>query len=101
MTEDVIELFNKRFSEDLTPIFDQYLRHTKIPALELKFDVDQKTIDYRWQVDEPHFAMPVQVGDPQSWQIIRPTTQWQSMKLDLAPDDFKVATELYYINVVR
>ena len=38
MTEDVVEYFNRETGKNLTPIFDQYLRHTAIPVLELKFD---------------------------------------------------------------
>src|SRR5262245_27429280 len=38
MTEDVVAFFNKQTGKNLTPVFDQYLRHTAIPVLELKFD---------------------------------------------------------------
>ena len=46
---------------NLTPVFDQYLRHTAIPKLELKFDTPN-SVSYRWQTDEPAFAMPIKVG---------------------------------------
>ena len=38
---------------NLTPIFDQYLRHAAIPMLELKFNAADSTVSYRWKVDEP------------------------------------------------
>src|SRR5258706_11533282 len=38
MTEDVAAYFNQKTGMNLTPVFDQYLRHTAIPKLELKFD---------------------------------------------------------------
>ncbi len=38
MTEDVVEYFNHETGKNLTPFFNQYLRHTAIPTLELKFD---------------------------------------------------------------
>ena len=38
MTEDVIAYFNQQTGMYLTPLFDQYLRHTAIPTLELKFN---------------------------------------------------------------
>jgi len=56
-------------------------------------------VSYRWKVDEPGFAMPVKVGTQDHWQTIRPTTEWQSMKTPLNKDTFKVATDLYYINL--
>jgi hypothetical protein len=43
--------------------------------------------------------MPVSVGTPRHWQIIHPTTKWQSMQTPLSKDDFQVATDLYYIDV--
>ena len=38
MTEDVEQFFNEKTGMNLTPVFEQYLRHTAIPTLELKFD---------------------------------------------------------------
>ncbi|MGA8274204.1 MAG: M1 family metallopeptidase [Candidatus Sulfotelmatobacter sp.] len=99
MTEDVNAFFNQQTGMDLTPIFNQYLRHPAIPVLELKFDDARKTVSYRWKVDETAFAMPVRVGKKDGWQIIRPTTGWQSMPTSLAKADFDVATDLYYVNV--
>ncbi len=101
MTEDVVEYFNRKTGMNLTPIFNQYLRHTAIPTLELKFDEALGTVSYRWKVDEPGFAMPVRVGARNHWQIIQPTTDWKQMKTPLHQDDFEVATDLYYVNVSK
>ena len=62
MTEDVVQYFNRETGKDLTPIFDQYLRHAAIPVLELKFDEAKGLVAYRWKADEASFAMPVRVG---------------------------------------
>jgi hypothetical protein len=43
--------------------------------------------------------MPVRVGTPDHWQVIRPTTKWQWMKTPLTKDEFQVATDLYYVDV--
>jgi aminopeptidase N len=99
MTEDMVAYFNQKTGKDFTPIFNQYLRHTAIPTLELKFNETDGTVAYRWKVDEPGFAMPVRVGKKENWQIIQPTTDWQTMKTTLTKDDFAVATDLYFINV--
>jgi aminopeptidase N len=101
MTEDVVQYFNQQTGMDLTPVFDQYLRHTAIPTLELKFDEAAGTVSYRWQADEKAFAMPVRVGLKEHWETIHPTTEWQTMKTPLTRDHFAVATDLYYINVSR
>ncbi|MGB9467031.1 MAG: M1 family metallopeptidase [Candidatus Acidiferrum sp.] len=99
MTEDIVQFFNQKTGKDFTPIFNQYLRHPAIPVLELKFNAGEGTVSYRWKVDEPGFAMSVRVGKKDSWQVIRPTTDWQTMKTSLTKDEFDVATDLYYINV--
>ena len=99
MTEDIVAWFNQKTKMNLTPVFDQYLRHTALPKLELKFDAAAGTVSYRWKVDEPAFAMPIRVGTKEHWQIIRPTTEWKTMKIDLNKNQFEVATDLYFVEV--
>jgi aminopeptidase N len=101
MTEDVVQYFNKETGKDLTPIFDQYLRRTALPILELKFDEQKGVVSYRWKADEPSFAMPLKVGTKDKWQVIQPTKEWQEMKTTLKKDQFAVATDLYYIAVSK
>jgi hypothetical protein len=101
MTEDVVAYFNRHTGMNLTPIFNEYLRHAAIPALELKFDEGAGTVAYRWRADERDFAMPVRVGQKAQWQVIHPTTDWQTMKTPLTKEQFDVATDLYYINVEK
>jgi aminopeptidase N len=99
MTEDIVAYFNQKAGKNLTPIFDQYLRHTAIPILVLKFS--DGAVAYRWKVDEPKFAMPVRVGTKDHWQIIQPTTEWKTMKTTLKQDEFAVATDLYFVEVSK
>ena len=101
MTEDVVEFFNRRTGRNLTPVFNQYLRRAALPALELKFDEAKGEVSYRWKADEPGFRMPVRVGGRGGWQLIRPTAEWQTMKTLLRQEDFTVATELYYVDVIK
>jgi aminopeptidase N len=106
MTEDVVAWFNQHSGMNLTPIFNQYLRHTHIPRLELLYAQDGKSIQYKWRADEPDFAMPVRVGatslGPQDkWQLIHPTTQWQTLQTTISKDQLEAATDLYYIEVNR
>jgi aminopeptidase N len=101
MTEDIVKFFNQQTKMDLTAVFDQYLRRTALPTLELKFDAAKGEVSYRWQADESKFAMPVKVGLKDNWQIIQPTTNWKTMKTTIKKDDFAVATDLYFINVSK
>jgi aminopeptidase N len=101
MTEDIVKFFNEKTHRNLTPVFDQYLRHTALPVLELKFDPEASIVQYRWQTDEPAFAMPVKVGDPTHWQTIEATTTWKTMRTTLTRDTFLVATDLFYVTVEK
>ncbi|HEX8712634.1 MAG TPA: M1 family metallopeptidase [Terracidiphilus sp.] len=102
LTEQVVSYFNHATGMDLTPIFDQYLRHTDIPTLELKFDPAQGTVSYRWKADEANFAMPVRVGRKGAWTIVQPvTTRWQTIKTRLGKTSFGADTGLYYVRVEK
>jgi aminopeptidase N len=101
MTEDMVRFFNRKTGMDLTPIFDQYLRHTEIPVLELKFDETGGRVSYRWNADEKGFAMPVRVGKKGEWEIIQPAADWKTIPTSLKQDEFEVATDLYYVNVTK
>jgi aminopeptidase N len=101
MTEDLVKYFNQQTGRDLTRVFDQYLRYTALPTLELTFDEAAGTVSYRWKADVAGFAMPVKVGAPDAWQTIQPTTAWKTMKTPLGRDGFQVATDLFYVNVAR
>jgi aminopeptidase N len=101
LTEDVIRFFNEQTGRNLTPVFDQYLRHSALPALELTFDEQRGTVSYRWKADERAFAMPIRVGAKERWQVITPTAEWQTMPTALKKDEFEVATDLYYVTVTK
>ncbi len=98
MTEDMVRFFNTELKQDLTPIFDQYLRHANLPTLELTFDEKVGTVSYRWNADERAFAMPIKVGAKGVWQVIQPTADWKTMP-NADGRALSVATDLYYVNV--
>ena len=97
MTEDVVAYFNQETGMNLTPVFDQYLHHAALPVLDLQRSAE--SVRYRWEADEPGFAMPVMVGSKEHWQMIHPTTSWQTMPANQANDDLDAATNLFYITV--
>jgi aminopeptidase N len=101
LTEDIVRFVNARLRRDLTPVFNQYLRRRELPALELRFDEAAGTVAYRWRADEPGFAMPVRVGLRERWQVIHPTTSWATIRTSVPAQQFEVATDLYYVDVVR
>ena len=98
MTEDMVRFFSAELKQDMTPIFDQYLRRANLPTLELTFDDKAGTVSYRWNADERGFAMPIKVGAKGNWQVIQPTTDWKTMPNKLGTN-LEVATDLFYVNV--
>jgi hypothetical protein len=101
MTEDVVQYFNEHTGLNLTPIFDQYLRHAALPILELKWNEGAGSVSYRWKADEPGFQMPIRVGSKDHWQIVQPAAEWQTMTTALTKEEFEVATDLYFVTVSK
>ena len=97
-----MRFFNTQLGQNLTPIFDQYLRRAALPTLELAFNETEGTVAYRWKADE----RGVRHADPRRRAAAagrsssrRPTGQ--TMKTPLTKDEFEVATDLYYVNVTK
>jgi aminopeptidase N len=99
MTEDLVRFVNMKLGQNLTPIFDQYLRRAALPTLELAFNEKESTVSYRWDADERAFNMPIRVGRRGQWQVIQPTADWATMKTAVPKAEFEVATDLYYVEV--
>ena len=98
MTEDVVAWWNERTGINLTPFFDEYLRHAAIPVLQLRFDRAKGTVAYRWSAAEPGFAMPIRMGEREHFMLETPvTTEWKTMPWTKDPDTFDVPMDLYYV----
>jgi aminopeptidase N len=80
---------------DLSRVFDQYLRTTKIPVLEYR--LRGKSLRYRWTNVVPGFDMQVRAllsGDDAV--VLHPTTGWKTTPIQLAsPADFRVDQNYY------
>ncbi|HVS97769.1 MAG TPA: M1 family metallopeptidase [Puia sp.] len=80
VTTQQVEAYMSEYAhKDLSKIFDQYLRTTKIPVLAYQSNGD--IISYRWNNCVKGFNMPVKVfvgGQAEKW--ITPTDEWQTMR---------------------
>lgn len=79
-SKDVEAYFSKVSGKDFSKVFDQYLRTTKIPVLEVKETGDK--LSYRWTNCIAGFDMPVKLENGGLW--LYPTAQWK--KLALTPE---------------
>jgi aminopeptidase N len=70
---------SKNAGRDISKVFNQYLRDTRIPVLEYK--VKNNTIQYRWNNVVDGFDMPVkvQIGSGKS-QFLYPSAEWKTLK---------------------
>ena len=63
---------------DLSKVFDQYLRDTKIPVLEYYYTADNKLF-VRWNNCIAGFNMPLYIIDGRVKQTIKPTAKWTAV----------------------
>ena len=92
-SKDVEDYFSKKSGKDLSKIFDQYLRTTKIPQLEYRIRGDR--LSYRWANCIPGFDMPLKLEGSGDW--LQPSTEWKSISMtsSLMEKDLAVDKNLY------
>ncbi|MBC7695130.1 MAG: M1 family metallopeptidase [Burkholderiales bacterium] len=78
--------------KDLQPLFDQYLRTTKIPRLEYK--LTKNKLEFRYSNCNKEFNMPVKITtDKEFW--IYPTTEWKTITLAKASKNISLNRNVY------
>ncbi|TPD70639.1 M1 family metallopeptidase [Flavobacterium microcysteis] len=97
-TETVITFFNTETGQNLTPIFEQYLKYKNIPELEVVFK--KKEVKFRWLTDVSDFKMPVILKQDNKEIRLEATNEWktQSFKNDNAVtfDDYRFLIKIKY-----
>lgn len=80
-TEELILYFNSKTGIDYSGFFNQYLRYTSLPELEVVFLKHQttSTIKYKWNTDVSDFNIPIKVkiGNGE-YQILHPGNEWKN-----------------------
>ncbi len=100
-TNQIENYISQKSGIDLSKIFDQYLRHSKIPVLE--YSVSNGNIMYRWVTDVKGFNMPIKYSfNEVDYETLNPTNNWQNLpvKPDLNGETFKIKPS-YYVNQQR
>jgi aminopeptidase N len=86
----------RKSGKELRPVFDQYLRTTQVPELQLKQNGGQ--LSFKWAQCIEGFDMPVRLTNGQ-W--IYPTTKEQTIKLENAGSATVDADKNFYIKVKK
>jgi aminopeptidase N len=95
--KQIEDYISRQSGLNLTKVFDQYLRTTKVPVLEYK--IEGPRLSYRWNDVVRGFAMPVKVTiSPGTFGWIRPTENWKVTTVKLnRPEDFRVDDNFYVV----
>lgn len=98
-TKTVVDFFNEESGFNLTPVFDQYLRHTGIPTFEYRFR--KKSLEFRWKADVTNFHMPIDLMVNGKKTRVYPNTTWQKLQIKSAnPTDVEVLKNQFYVNTL-
>jgi aminopeptidase N len=93
---DVIGYINAKSGKDLSKVFAQYLEHTNLPILEVRFDNGKPFC--RWLANVKGFDMPVKVRiKGGTFKFITPTTTFKPMDLAGVTKENLEVDENYYI----
>jgi aminopeptidase N len=106
--KQIEDYISQQAGTDLSKVFDQYLRTTRVPVFE--YQIAGNTLSYRWADVVPGFNMPIRVtladsgatessGGGPVMSVIRPVETWQTATLHLTnPAEFKVDRNYYVIS---
>jgi aminopeptidase N len=72
-SSDIEHYISKQSGKDLSKVFDQYLRTTRIPVLE--YEINGAQLKYRWSNCVNGFNMPLRLS---SGEWIQPTEAWKT-----------------------
>ncbi|WP_426493457.1 M1 family metallopeptidase [Hymenobacter sp. 102] len=100
-TEQVVGYFNQQLGQHLTPVFNQYLRHSGLPILEVRFPKEGPA-QARWIANEADFALPVRVRvRGGTYQLVPVSTSFQPLAVpNLKRENLEVDTENYYVGTL-
>jgi aminopeptidase N len=96
-TKQVEQYLSTAFGRNLQPVFDQYLRDTRLPVFE--YYLQEGILYYRWTNSVKGFDMPLDVFVDGQAKRLDSNTTWQMMdvgsakQLDVDPD--------YYVGVLK
>ncbi|HQU85224.1 MAG TPA: M1 family metallopeptidase [Pyrinomonadaceae bacterium] len=92
-TQQIENYISNKSGIDLSKVFDQYLRTTRIPKLQYK--TDGKTVSYKWANVVSGFAMPVRVAINGKEVSLKPTETEQTFTADGDINSFEVDRNFY------
>lgn len=94
-TQQIESYLSEKIGRDLTPVFNQYLRDTRIPTLEYFFKNNQ--LGYRWANSVANFNLPVKVFLNGTAQILETNNEWKMLPLGTTEKPTLEVDNNYYV----
>lgn len=103
MSTDIENYISKSVGFDYSYVFDQYLRNTNIPVLELFYQKDKQKLNFRWSNCIEGFNLPIVLKtDKDKIKISPKKNTWNSIDLNETDAGFFTTAAIefkYYIKV--
>ena len=101
-TEDFVTYASEYIKRDLSKFFEQYLEHPTLPTLLYRIKKSGNGVDVSvvLKSDVKRFGMPILMGAPDNYRSVNVTSSKANYFFpDINIKDFKIADELFLINV--
>lgn len=92
-TKQIEDYLSQQVGIDLSTVFNQYLRDTRIPTLEYFFKDNQ--IGYRWTNCVTGFNMPVKVTLNGKEELLKPKTEWKRIPANTENSKLEIDKNFY------
>ncbi|MFV8392156.1 M1 family metallopeptidase [Flavobacterium sp. LB2P6] len=92
-TKQIEDYLSQQVGVDLSTVFNQYLRDTRIPTLEYFFKDNQ--IGYRWTNCVTGFNMPVKVTLNGKEELLKPETEWKRIPANTENSKLEIDKNFY------
>jgi aminopeptidase N len=92
-TKQIEDYLSQQVGIDLSTVFNQYLRDTRIPTLEYFFKDNQ--VGYRWTNCVTGFNMPVKVTLNGKEELLQPETTWKNVPVNAKNSKLEINKNFY------
>ncbi|TDE49248.1 M1 family metallopeptidase [Flavobacterium sp. GT3P67] len=92
-TKQIEDYLSQEVGINLSTVFNQYLRDTRIPTLEYFFKDNQ--VGYRWTNCVSGFNMPVKVTLNGKEEVLQPETEWKSVPTNTENSKLEIDKNFY------
>lgn len=96
-TKQIEDYLSTNVGLDLSSLFDQYLRDTRIPTLEYYFK--DNGLKFRWTNCIANFNMPIKVTLNGTEKWLKPGTSWKQETVSSENKELKIDTNFYVANI--